>query len=48
MFDELNAIRFFIVYANRGRMEAGFNTVIIFKEAHVYLREMFAEKIDEG
>jgi hypothetical protein len=29
-------------------MEARFNTMIVFDEAHEYLSDLFAEKIDEG
>ncbi len=49
MFDKLDAMRFFLVCANQvRRMEARFNTMIVFDEAHEYLSDLFAEKIDEG
>jgi len=48
MFDKADAMRFFLVCANQvRRIQGSFNTLLVFDEAHEYLSDMFAEKIDE-
>lgn len=49
MFDKDDALRFFLICANHiSRIQAQFNTLIVFDEAHEYLSNMFAEKIETG
>lgn len=49
MFDKTDAMRFFLVCANQvRRVQGAFNKLVIFDEAHEYLSDMFADKIDEG